>query len=90
MGTAKEPLSLWLFYLLYIYLLCIQMIRMIRVLARVSPGDIHLAGGQVNDHGRDGTLTVKWIDTIDVVITYGIRQIDMILLDRLHGLNTVR
>ena len=65
------------------------MIRVIRVLARISPGDMHFTRGQVDYQGRDRVLTVKGIDPIDVVITDGIRQIDMILLDRLQRLNVV-
>ena len=49
--------------------LCIQMIHMIRVLARIPPCDAHLAGGQVDDHRIDGALTIHWVDAFDVVIT---------------------
>ena len=59
------------------------MIRVIGILAWVAPGDVHFTRRQVNDHSRDRILTVKRIDSVDVVIANGVRQIDMVLLDRL-------
>ena len=61
------------------------MIGMIRVLTWIPPGDVHFAGGQVDDHGRDRALPVERIDAVNIVITDRVRQIDMILLDRLQA-----
>ena len=63
------------------------MIGMIRILAGVTPGNVHLAGSQIYDHRGDGTLAVEGIDAGDVVIADRVRQVDMILLDCLHGLD---
>lgn len=60
---------------------------MIRVLARVAPGDAHLARGQVDDQRGNGALAVHRVDAGDVVIANGVRQVHMILLDRLQGLD---
>ena len=65
----------------------IQTIHMIRVLAWVSPSDAHLARGQVDHQRGNGALAVHRVDTGDVVIANGVRQIHMILLDRLQGLD---
>ena len=56
------------------------MIRVIRILAWIPPGNVHLAGGQVNDHCRDGALAVHGINAFDVVIADRIRQVDVVLL----------
>ena len=55
------------------------MVGMIRILARVAPGNVHLAGGQIDDHCGNGALTVQGIDAGDVVIADRVRQVDMIL-----------
>ena len=57
------------------------MIHMIRVLARVPPGDVHLAGGQVHDHCVNDTLTIHRVDALDVVIADRVGQVDMIFLN---------
>lgn len=66
------------------------MISMIRILTRVAPGNVHLASGQIDDHGGNGALAVQGIDACNVVIADRVRQIDVILLDRLQGLDRVR
>ena len=65
------------------------MISMIRILTGVAPGNVHLAGGQIYDHRGNGALAVQGIDACNVVIADRVRQIDMILLDRLQGLDRV-
>ena len=60
---------------------------MIRILARVAPGNVHLARRQIDDHRRDGALAVQRIDTLDIMIADRVRQIDMILLDGLQRLD---
>ena len=67
----------------------VKMIRMIGILAGVAPGDMHLPRGQIDDQGRDGALTIQWIDTYNIVIADRVRQIDMILLDGLQCLDGV-
>ena len=62
----------------------IKMIRMIGILAGIAPGDMHLPGGQIDDQGRDGALTIQWIDAYNIVIADRVRQIDVILLNRLQ------
>ncbi len=59
------------------------MIRVISILTWIPPGDVHLARGQVNDHGGDRIFPIERIDAVNVVIANRVRQIDMILLDRL-------
>lgn len=59
------------------------MIRVIRILARITPRDVHLAGGQVNDESADRAFTVQRVNTGDVVVADRIGQVHMILLDRL-------
>ena len=60
------------------------MIGMIRILARVAPGDVHLTRGQIDHHGRDRALAIKGVDACNIVVADRIRQVDMILLDRLQ------
>ena len=61
------------------------MIGMVRILAGVSPGNMHFTCAEIDHHGRDSTLTIERVDPGDIVITDRIRQVDMILLDRLQG-----
>lgn len=68
----------------YFLPLRIQMICMIRILAGISPGNMHLTRGQVDDQGRDRVLTVQRIDPFDIVVADRIRQIDVVLLDCLQ------
>ena len=63
------------------------MICMIRILARIPPGYVHLAGGQVDDHGCDGALAIHRVNTFNVVIADRVRQVDMIFLNGLQGLD---
>ena len=63
------------------------MISMIRILAGIAPGNMHLACSQVDDHRGDCALAVRGIDTLNVVIADRVRQVDMVLLDRLQGLD---
>ena len=65
------------------------MISVIGVLTGVSPGDVHLTRRNVNDHGGDRVLAVQRIDAFDVMVADRIRQIDVILLDGLHGFDIV-
>ena len=59
------------------------MVRMIRILARVPPGNMHLARRQIDHHGSDGSLAVEGIDACNIVIADRVRQVDVILLDSL-------
>ena len=59
------------------------MIRVIRVLARVAPADVHLTRRQVNHQGVDGFLAVERIRPFDGMIADRIREIDVILLNGL-------
>ena len=61
------------------------MIGMIRILAGISPGNMHFTRGEINHHGRNGVLPVKGINARDIMITDRVGQVDMILLDRLQG-----
>ena len=67
----------------------IQMVCVIRVLTGIATGDVHLTRGQVDHQGRDRVLPVEWVDPIDVVVANGIRQVDMILLNRLQRLDVM-
>ena len=49
--------------------------RVIRILARVAPGDVHFTRRQVNHHGVDGLLAVERIFDINGVVADGIREI---------------
>ena len=62
----------------------IQMIRMIRILAWIPPGDVHLAGRQIDHHGGDGALAIHGVNAFNVVIADRVRQVDMILLNGLQ------
>ena len=59
------------------------MIGVIRILAWIPPGDVHLAGGQVNHHRGNGALAIHGVDAFDVVIADRVRQVDVILLNGL-------
>lgn len=63
------------------------MIGMIRILAGVAPGNVHFAGSQIDDHRGDGALAVEGIDTCNIMIADRVRQVDVILLDCLQGLD---
>ena len=65
----------------------VEMIGMIGILACVSPGNMHLACGQIDHQRCDGAFTVHRVNPCNVVITDGIRQIDMVFLNRLQGLD---
>ena len=65
------------------------MIGVICIFTWVAPCDMHLAHGQVNDHGVDGLFAVKRVKAFDVVIADRIRNVDMILLDGLQALDGV-
>ena len=60
---------------------------MIRVLAGISPGNMHLAQVQIDHQRGDRVLPVERIDAFDVVIADRVRQVDMVFLDRLQGLD---
>ena len=66
------------------------MIRVICILARITPADVHLARRQVNHHGVDGFLAVERVRPFDGVITDRIREVNMILLNDLQGLDGMR
>ena len=66
------------------------MIRVIRVLAGIAPCDVHLARGQVNDERGDRAFTIHRVNADDVVVTDRIRQVHVILLDRLQRFDRVR
>ena len=66
------------------------MIRVIRVLARIAPANVHLARCQVNHHGIDRFLAVERIGPFDGVIADRIREVDMILLNDLQSLDGMR
>jgi len=66
------------------------MIGVIRVLARVTPANVHLARAQVNHHGIDGFLAIERVRPFDSVVADRIREIDMILLNDLQGLDGMR
>ena len=70
--------------------LIIQMISVICILAGVPPCNMHFSGSKIDHHGRDGILPVKRINACDIMVTDRVRQIDMILLDRLQGLDRMR
>lgn len=61
------------------------MIRMICILAGIAPGDVHLAGGQVNDEGADGAFAVKRVNTFDIVVADRVWQVDVVFLNALQG-----
>lgn len=66
------------------------MIRVICVLARVAPCDVHLARGEINDEGGDRAFTIHRVNADDVVVADRVRQVHMILLDCLQRLDRVR
>ena len=66
------------------------MISVKRILAGITPADMHFARRQVNYHGIDGLLAVKRVGPINSVITNRIRVVDMILLNRLQTLDGMR
>ena len=66
------------------------MVGMIRVLAGIPPGNMHFTRGEIDHHGRDGVFPVKGINACDIMITDRVRQVNMILLDRLQGLDSMR
>ena len=72
------------------YRLRIQMIGVVRVLARIAPADVHLTCGQVNHQGVDGFLTVERIRPFDGMIADRIREVDMILLNDLQSIDGMR
>ena len=76
-------------FLFLLLSLCVQMIGVVRVLAWISPGNVHLPGSQINDHGRDGAFAIQGIDAIDIVVANRVRQVDVIFLDRLQRLDIV-
>ena len=61
------------------------MIRMVRILARVAPADVHLARRQVNDQRSDGHLAIQWVAVFDGMVTDRIGQIYVIFLNGLQG-----
>ena len=63
------------------------MIRMIRILTRISPGNMHFTRGQIDDHCRDRVLAIERVYPINIVIANGVRQVDMIFLDGLQRMN---
>lgn len=63
------------------------MIRVIRVLAGIAPGNVHLARRQVDDHRADRALAVERIGPLDVMVADRVRQVDVVLLDRLQRLD---
>lgn len=62
---------------------------MIRILARIPPRNMHLAGGQVDHHGCDGALAIHWVNTFNIVIADRVRQVDMIFLNGLQCFDRV-
>ena len=66
------------------------MIRVIRVLARIAPADVHLARSQVNHQGVDGFLTVERVRPFDGMVANRVREVDMILLNGLQGFDGMR
>ena len=63
------------------------MICMIRILTRIPPGNVHLAGSQIDHHGSDGALAIHGINACNVVIADRVWQVDVILLNGLQGLD---
>ncbi len=59
------------------------MIRVIRVLAWISPADMHFARGHVNDQGVDRFLAIQRVSPFDGMIADRVRQVDMVFLNRL-------
>ena len=66
------------------------MIGVVQILAWIAPGNVHLTCGQINDHRGDGALAIQWIDACNIVVADRVRQVDMILLDRLQCFDGVR
>ena len=60
---------------------------MIRILTGIAPDDVHFSRGQINDHGVDGLFAVQRIGPFDGMVTDRVRQVDMILLNCLQGLD---
>ena len=67
----------------------VQVVGMIRILAGIAPGDVHLTRGNVNDHGGNRVFAVQGVYAFDVMVANRIRQVDMILLDGLQGFYVV-
>ena len=66
------------------------MIRVICVLTRITPDNVHLARSQIDDQCGDSALAIKRIDTCNVMVADRVRQVNVILLDRLQGFDRVR
>ena len=65
------------------------MIGVVKVLARVTPSDVHLTSGQVDHHGIDGLHSGQRIVDIHRVITDRSGEIDKVTLDGLQGLDVL-
>ena len=62
---------------------------MIGILARIAPADMHLTRRQVNHQRVDGFLAVERVRPFDGMIADRIREVDVILLNDLQGLDRV-
>lgn len=67
----------------------VQMIRVVRVLAGIPPGNMHFTGSQVDHHGIYGLLAVERVIDIHGMIADGVREVDVVALDGLQGLDRV-
>ena len=65
------------------------MIGVVGIFTWTTPGDMHLAGGQVDYHGSDGLLPVQRVVGVHGVIADRVGEIDMVALDGLQGLDGV-
>ena len=60
---------------------------MVRIFARIAPGDVHLARGQVNHHRSDRFLPIQRVILVNGMVADRIREIDMILQNSLQTLD---
>ena len=60
---------------------------MIRIDTRISPCNVDLAGGQIEDQGIDGLTVIQRGSFYNGMIADRIREIDMVFLDGLKGFN---
>ena len=63
------------------------MIRVINILAGISPANVNFTRSQVYHHGADRLFAVERIQAFDIVITDRIRHVDVVFLNGLQALD---
>ena len=67
----------------------VKMVCMVGILTWITPRNMHFAGSQIDNQSGDRTFTIHRVNTGNIVIADRVRQIDMVLLDGLQGLDGV-